>query len=291
MKTQLLRLYGIYLVMGSVSATAIAKPETISFRSDFRCPYVCRPESERPGYMVEVLRHIFEKKGYKIEVKINNWLRSIKDTRSNKAHGVIACRQFDANDFIFPKRNLGMMQNGYFTLKTSTWKFQGRKSLQNKRIGVVNGYSYGDSIDKLIKARHKSFVPFSGTRPLEQIIHALKDGQLDGFIETPLTLHYSLAELKIPADILKLSGWVANQDPYLYVAFSPNNKNSELYAEFLSKGIDELRRSGELQRILGKYHLRDWERKNISLGALDDFSSSSLESPFNLFDVLNTRSL
>ncbi|WP_374078551.1 substrate-binding periplasmic protein [Bdellovibrio bacteriovorus] len=265
--------------------------DTITFRSDFWCPYVCNANSSRPGYMVEIVRQVFEKQGHKVEFKLDNWVRAIKETRSNQAQALLGCSQVDAPDFIFPQKSLGIIRNAYFTTKHSSWFYQGRHSLQNKRIGVINGYAYGDSIDTLIQNRHKTFVPFSGERPLNQMIKAIQNGRIDGFIENPVTLQFSLAEMNLPADTLKAVGWVDTHDPFLFAGFSPNNPRSKLYAEMLSKGIDDLRRSGELRRILEKYKMADWDQPaTISLGALNNLSPRLFKGSLDLVNVINTGS-
>ncbi|WP_041577061.1 substrate-binding periplasmic protein [Bdellovibrio bacteriovorus] len=276
----------------TVFASARARADVISFRSDFWCPYVCNPDSETPGYMVEIARTVFEKHGHKVQVKLSNWVRAIKDTRSNRVQGLMGCSVVDAPDFIYPKKSLGIMKNAYFVPKNSTWTYKGRPSLQGMKIGVINGYTYGDSVDNLIRSRHRSFIPFSGDRPLEQVIRMMQAGRLDGFIENPVVLQYTSVSAKITMENMKVGGWVENHDPALYISFSPNNPKSQEYAEILTRGVEELRRSGELQRILQKYNLKDWEQSSgISLGALDNLGSSFLKSPLNPFNMFNARSL
>jgi len=42
----------------------------------------------------------------------------------------------------------------------------------------------------------------------------------------------------------------------IYIAFSPKNPNSKKYAKILSDGMLEIKRSGELQKILDKYSIK-----------------------------------
>jgi polar amino acid transport system substrate-binding protein len=42
------------------------------------------------------------------------------------------------------------------------------------------------------------------------------------------------------------------------MAFSPKNPKSKEYAKLLSAGIEQMRLSGELSKILAKYQLTDW---------------------------------
>ncbi|WP_415062810.1 substrate-binding periplasmic protein [Bdellovibrio sp.] len=288
----LLRHLCFVVICGTSIGTPPVQAATLSFRSDYWCPYVCEPNSSRPGYMVEVLQKIFQKHGHTVDVKLTNWVRAIKETRTGKAQGLLGARRADAPDFIFSEKSLGITKNVYFTHKDSSWTYQGRQSLQAARIGVINGYSYGDSIDHLIQTRHKSFIPFSGERPLEQVIKMLESGRLDAFIENPLALHYALKNQNLPTETLKVAGWVSAQDPFLFIGFTPNNPESKTYATIVTKGIQELRRNGNLKRILDKYNLEDWENSQpLALGALHDFSPRLLKSPLDLLHMFNTGSL
>ena len=44
-----------------------AAADTISIRGDMWCPVNCDPKAERPGYMIEIAREVFEPKGHKID--------------------------------------------------------------------------------------------------------------------------------------------------------------------------------------------------------------------------------
>jgi polar amino acid transport system substrate-binding protein len=281
----------ILFLITSVLAVSIfsqtARADTISIRSDNWCPYACDTSSPLPGYMVEATRAIFAKHGHRIDFKTSDWIDSIKDTRTNKVNALIGCSRADAPDFIFPERPLGQMINHYFVKKTSTWSYRGRQSLEGKRIGVIASYTYGDAVDNLVKTKHKSLVIFSGVDPLGQILKKIEAGELDAFVESPIVLSFHLGNSKQAIDKFKAVSPNLANDPDLYIAFSPNNPKSAQYAEMISKGIDEMRRSGELERILQRYNLTDWLKMQIvaSLG-VDDFSSGSFHGPFDLLYVL-----
>ena len=50
-----------------------------------------------------------------------------------------------------------------------------------------------------------------------------------------------------------------NQPVDVYIACSPNKPNSIVYTKLLSEGIVDLRKTGELQKTLEKYALKDWK--------------------------------
>lgn len=269
-----------------------AHAEKLSFRSDYYCPYVCDPQSIKPGYMVEILKQVFEKEGFKVDIKLTTWARAIKETRSNTAQGLIGSQIGDAPDFVFPAKPLGVAKNAFYTRKDSTWTYQGAPSLINVRVGIINGYWYGRSLDRFIKTRHKSFIPFSGEHPLEQALEKTQSKYLDAFIENPLVLQYLMMKKGLSVSTLKQAGWVPTKDNFLYVSFSPNNPKAKDYAQILSKGIEELRNNGELKVILAKYTLEDWDSTpQLATRSLDNFRPSFLESSLDLLNMLNARSL
>ena len=282
--------YILFLVGSLITGFALchsAKADTISIRSDTWCPYACDGGSVLPGYMVEAARAIFAKHGHRVDFKTSPWIDAIKDTRSNKVTALIGCSRADAPDFIFPGRPLGQMINHYFVKKNSSWSYNGRQSLEGKRIGVIANYTYGDAVDNLVKTKHKSLVIFSGVDPLGQMLKKMDEGGLDAFVESPTVLSFHLGKRKMELDKFKAVSPNLANDPDLYIAFSPNNPKSAYYAEIISKGIDDLRRSGELQRILDRYNLTDWIKLQVvaALG-IDDFSTDGFHGQFDLLNVV-----
>lgn len=279
----------ISLIVLHLGLQGVAKAESLSLLSDDYCPYICNPHSAKPGYMVEILKHIFEKQGIQVQVNLTIWSRAIKEVRNNKHQGLMAVSKVEAPDFIYPEKPLGSQRYAYFAPKSSKWVYNGLGSFTGARIGVVNGYWYGEYVDRFIKNRHKSFIPFSGERPLDQM---LASKELDAFIEDPVVLNYALQVKGLPKNSVKNVGWVSAESLSLYVAFSPTGKKSKAYAHILSKGLDEIRRNGELRRILNRYNLDDWGGETpLAVGSVDDLGSSSFESSLDFSNVFDTRSL
>lgn len=253
-----LLIIAMMLTIGFRSSNAMA--DTIMVRSDAWCPYVC-DSSKDPGYMVEVVNKIFERAGHKVNFSMVNWARAVSETRRNKATAIVGANYNDAPDFVFPTKTLGHGQDFFFVKKDSTWTYKGYSSLAGKRIGVINGYAYGGDMDRIIAENKEIFISISGEHPLEQILKMIESKRLDAFIENQTVLRTNLSNLGLSPDEYKpVSAQVAN-DAKLFIAFSPSNKKAEVYAKIFTKGITEMRQSGELTRILSKYGLTDWEQQ------------------------------
>ena len=278
-------------IFAALTVSAIARADVILIRSDDWCPYVC-DNKESPGYMVEVVTKIFSKQGHQVDFSLVNWARAVQEVRTNKSQAVLGALHNDAPDFIFPTKPLGTGQNHFYVRKESKWVYTGAESLQGKRVGVINSYAYGGKVDELIKSQKKNFISISGEYPLSQILKMMNSERLDAFIENEAVLRYNLAVSHIPMDAYKAVSVSLANDSNLYIAFSPKNPKSAEYSRIITKGLAELRQSGELRKILAKYHLPDWEDQSIILTRRSkNLRPGSLKSSLDSFYVLDTRSL
>lgn len=237
------------------------KAATITMTSDLWCPYTCDPHSENPGYIVEVTREIFEKKGYKVDYKTINWARAVSETKDGNFSVLLGASRADVPGFILPTLPVGMSANYFWVRKDSSWNYKNIESLKNKKIGVINTYTYGDEVDAQVQNRHKSYVIISGNDALLKIIKMTDVKRLDGFVENPFVLNYIFKDFPQYKNLFKnVSRNIAN-DPELFVAFSPAKIESKKYAGIFSEGMKQLRKSGRLKIILEKYGIGDWDNK------------------------------
>ncbi|MFM6929144.1 MAG: substrate-binding periplasmic protein [Bdellovibrio sp.] len=280
-------LLSIFAVLG---IPAIAMADVISIRSDEWCPYVC-DNKESPGYMVEVVTKIFAKQGHQVDFSLVNWARAVQEVRHNRSQAVLGALHNDAPDFIFPTKPLAAGQNHFYVRKDSPWVYTGVESLKGKRIGIINSYAYGAKIDEIIKSQKKNFVSISGEYPLVQILKMMNSERLDAFIENESVLRYHLSISHIPMDTYKAVSVSLANNSNLYIAFSPKNPKSMEYSKAITKGLSELRQSGELRKILAKYHLPDWDDQSIILTRSKNLRPGRLKGSLDPLYVVDTGSL
>lgn len=244
---------------------AAQSAEILSLRADSWCPFNCNPKSTQAGYMVDVVREIFKKKGITIDYQLKNWDESKKEALEGKIQGVVGASRGDG-DFVFPKNPLGKYQNFIFFLPAKstanskpTLKFDTLEDLEGKRIGIVKDYAYGTEADQLIAKRPELFIKVSGDEPLITLIQMLEDGKIAGIYECPQVFMYKIKVLKKNYGIFRRGMSLDKKSDDLYVAFSKKDPNAKKYVTILDQGIDGLRQSGKLMRILDNYALTDWE--------------------------------
>ena len=232
--------------------------DVISVRADTWCPYNCDPKSDRPGYMIEILKETLGKNGHTIDYKETNWARAIAESRAGKFTAIVGAAKSDAPDFIYPDLALGKGSSCFFTLPKTEWKYEGIASLDSITVGVIRDYSYdGDAFDAYTKnniKKNKRIDMVSGEQPLERNINKLKTGRIQALIEDATVFKYVNTLSKAPLDT-KNVGCVKVAP--VYAAFSPAQPHAAAYAKIVSEGLAEMRKSGKLKQRLAKYNLTD----------------------------------
>jgi polar amino acid transport system substrate-binding protein len=233
--------------------------EAITIRADIWEPYNAAPESDKPGYMIEVTKAIFTKAGIKVDYQCKGWTwdRSIEEARQGRIDAIVGAAKDDAPDFIFPEEPFVYQQVTIFKKKGNPWKYQGVNSLQNIKLGVISGYAYDDSVDEYIeKNTNKVNIQIVKTdNALELNIKKLEAGRIDATIEDASVFNVKATSLSMK-DKFEEAGVVGEPDN-ITIAFSPAKETSKKYADILSKGLKEMRASGELKKLMGKYGLKD----------------------------------
>ncbi len=239
----------------SIQATSIFA-DTITLKADNWCPYNCEPNSDKPGYMIELAKKAFEPKGHKVDYQIVSWNKALKEAEAGEITGVIGASVFDLEKGFRPSEETGSNQECFFVKADSSFVYKSVSDLKGKKLGTVGDYSYTDDLNKYIKENPAGIDAVGGDSPLVLNMRKLNAGRIDVVVENKAVFNYTAAQEKMDKN-LKLAG--CNPDDKLYITFSPKSPKGKEYAELLSNTVIELRKSGELKKILEKYGLTDWK--------------------------------
>lgn len=251
----------ILLIAFFIVATLSAADE-ITIVADEWPPYNGKPNSTEPGYGIEIAKHIFEAAGHTVVYSIVPWNRAIRDAKNGEYNAIIGATKQEAPDFIFPEEEFGLSENAFFVKKGGSWEsweYKGAKSLLSARVGLIKEYSYGKELDRFFKVHKNSVQYVHGDDPLLLNINKLLIGRFDVTIEDSNVFLQKAMKMGVADQIIKVRSKKTTEDNRIYIAFSPKKSKSREYAGILTKGINNLRRSGELEIILAKYGLKDWK--------------------------------
>lgn len=244
---------------------ALATPalaDDIRIRADPWLPYSGSSEMNPAGYMVEMAKAIAEANGHTIDYRTLPWTNALDAVRAGKADCVVGAYKSDAEDFAFPDVGWGVSGNMFWGLAEQKWRFDGLASLDTAKIAVLEDYSYGDELDGYIKAHaadaaRLEVVPAVG-RGVVRLLARVIGRRVVAIIEDRNVLAYALEESKMEAGRV-ISLGKAGELENVYIACTPADPRGQEYADMFGKGTAQLRASGKLAEILGRYNLKDWD--------------------------------
>ena len=221
-------------------------------------PYnTSEPSGPKPGYAVEVMKEIFEKKGHTVKYEVVPWTGAVEGVAAGKFTAAICAADGEVKDGVLPKEPISISHSVFYTKKGNPWKYTGLGSLEGKQIGLIKDYSYDKGDFDKWAATAKNVQWSSGVGPLEINLKKMLDGRLDVVMDDPNVVTFTAKQDGL-ADKIQEAGTLPTTTK-LYISFSPKNPKSAEYAKTFSEGLIELRKSGKLKTILASYGLKDWK--------------------------------
>jgi polar amino acid transport system substrate-binding protein len=247
-------LKGVAFVLGvMLSWQAFASEKEVIIAGDNWCPINCGKDDPQQGYMIDVARLALKQSGYTLKYVEMPWARALVMARKGDIHGVVGAFRGDAPDFIFPNSPLlSMSSSNIFSRVESDWQYDGLKSLEPVRLGVIRDYDYGAAINGYVdrfSGNPNRVSIMAGDNAVERIIKQLLRGRVDAFVETAPVFWYTAKNLKV-TQLVKEVG-AASEPEFCYVAFSPNHPESQVISKAFDFGVLPMAEQGKLS-LLGK---------------------------------------
>lgn len=260
-KSVLLRTAFLLALSLSTLLPSRAHSQELKVQADLWCPYNCEPHSAAPGYIIELLQAIYEPKNIQVRYEVVPWDRALVQTRDGRADAAIAATEHEVAMFglLAGHESVGYSSDCLYVTPDNKLKFTSAEDLgMLKRIGISSGYSYSEDIDAWLKkpANRGKIIVQKGENPAEINARNLALGRLDGVIEDNHVMQHMVTKLGI-ADKVALAG--CQKQTRIFVAFSPRTKDAPQMVKQFDEGLEALRQSQQLAKILAKYGLTDWK--------------------------------
>ena len=265
MKTHLIVLIGTLLLGVSSQGEAKNAKKRISLPplravSDAWCPYSCEADSNKPGYLIEILKAVMKPHDIPVKYTETNWARALNAVQKGTEYeALIGAVKEGAPQLVYPAVPLGYSQNCFYTLKDRSWKFHGIDSLEAIHLGVIGGYAYSSQIAEYLKKNKKNahrITPHFGEKGvLTRVFQSLIAGRVDALIEDRAVVNYTLHKAPILEQVTEAG---CEMPSPVFVAFSPNHPHAQEYADLLTEGVLKLIKTGEMKAILKRYYLKPW---------------------------------
>jgi len=242
--------------------TSAARADVLAVRADPWPPFNDEPGSALPGYAVEVMKAVFEPLGHTIDYQKQPWSRALADIASGKNDAIIGAASEECPTCVLPKESIAMIDNYFYVKKGNPWKYQNLDSLKSVKIGTVDEYDYGvEEFNKYVEANKTTpaVQPMTGDDALQKNLQKLLAGRIDATVECKSVVAWTLKKMQVAEDSLAEAGMLG-EPTEAFIAFAPGKPNSQKYADAFDQGMQKLRASGELQKILDKYGVEDWKK-------------------------------
>ena len=250
-----LRIFSFFLLIGFVCTNPLLSgaPAVLRIRADSWMPFNGDPVGEKPGYVVELLREIFEPRGVKIDYQIMPWAAAVKAAETGEIDGIIGANRKEAAKLVVGRESIAEPKFALFVRAAASWKYESLRSLQGVKLGAIEGYNYWESLDDYLrKAPPAAIKLYSGDTPLIGALADLSSGKIDVLVESVVVFYWAAKSTGAAAKDFRMA-YSQQTDP-LYVAFSAT-ANGRKAAQAFDEGLRELKRNGRLAAILDKYGL------------------------------------
>ena len=242
------------LILWADVARAEAGDASLVVAADRWCPYNCEPGSDRPGYLIDVLREVFEPLGIAVHYRVMPWKRALYETERGRIDAALGAVAGDRGNNIIGREPLGLNETVLVVRRGQALEYRRPKDLTGLTIGVVADYSYDSEgpLDSYLAKRRAAEAGVYVVRrqePLESLLAMLTSDRIDVFPENRYVVVHALSRLGYADHVKLLETGVADS---VYIAFTPDERGRR-HLELLDRGVRQLRASGRLRAIMARY--------------------------------------
>ncbi len=256
--------FGLRLLAPVVALTLLSSPiraQELIVQADHWCPYNCQPGTADPGYAIEMLQAVFEHNGRKIKYELVPWDRALMQAREGDADAAIAATKLQAEKYglLIGRETVGYSGDCLYVAASNRQNFSNANDLNAlEAVAIVSGYTYrGDLGAWLARPENKRKILVQrGEKPAEINARNLAMGRLDGVIENSRVMGQIIFKLGLKDQFVATE---CQQQTPVYIAFGPKLANAQQIVKEFDDGVDKLRKSKQLAKILAKYGQTDWK--------------------------------
>jgi len=228
--------------------TIMANSYKITLATDSFAPYYA-PNLLNNGYLTQLVKEAFKRKGYELNVKFVPWKRALEHSKLGNYDGLLgAYYKEDRTKFFEYSEKIDHTEIVFFTKKSRYIQYVKITDLSEYVIGVVRAYHYSKEFDKAKKYLHL-FEANHVKHNIKLLIHDRVDLILGSrkVVVRLLNQHYPLylSEVKFITPIV--------QSNKLYVTISKKRKNYKKIINDFNEGLKEIIEDGTYNKIL-KFH-------------------------------------
>jgi polar amino acid transport system substrate-binding protein len=265
-----------FLLISSLTGYgAIQDSPSLRFGYSEACPHMC-PNEVSKGFVTDIVRVIYESRGYKVSFVSLPWARATSYVLHGKLDGMLSASKLEVPQMVFPNLEVAMQNDCFIGRYSDAWQPSGLSSFIGRRTLVFKGWFHETNYIKALgKEKYRKFfisIPLDQRYP-SRAVKMIKRQRVESFWMDENVYEYYRRNLPImQKSKLRNLGCVAQQK--LYLAISPAHRgHANMLAQKFDQGMTEIRNSGELVTILSRYGLHDWIIQKEIKGRLKSYTT------------------
>ncbi len=233
-----------------MSGPAVAAKALVLAAAD-SAPTAYFDNGKQTGMLVDVVKEVFKRTGYSIEITIMPWARCLAEVKSGRIDGIFSVYLTPARqEFLtYADEVLITQVQAFFVRKDSTISFDGDlDKLSELRIGIINETSYGPRLDAALgKGVFKKVdMANSASTNIQKLLH----DRIDVIPSYRHVVLDSARRLGVAESIKELSPAVEAIPSFL--AFSNKRDYSKVIAAF-NQALRSAKEDGTYDAIFNNY--------------------------------------
>ncbi|SMF04739.1 substrate-binding periplasmic protein [Desulfovibrio gilichinskyi] len=237
----------IMLIALFIPTPSIAR-ELLTLITDPFPPLYYQVDGENKGIYCEILDLTFKEMKIPYTLAFVPWERALRMAETQRSDGIPGTAKTKERDrfLIFPDEPISVIDIVVFHRKDDTFKFDGISSLAGKRIGTIDGYSYGKEFDQ------SNLFSKEKVSSLKLNFLKLQAKRIDLVIAYKNVALYTLQSLNL-TDQFSYSSLPVHRAA-LYLAFSKKPGYEQLAEEF-SQTLRKIKNTEAAQELFKKAEL------------------------------------
>jgi len=233
----------------------VALADVWTIRADPWCPYNCTPRSDQPGFMIEIIEQAAKASGHTVDYAIMPWSRALSEARAGRISGVVGIAADDREGLLITSR-LGIDTTCFFVKRGFPLKYTSLTDLaQVSSLGVIQDYTYFDGFMQWQKANAAKVQYVSGNHALLLNAKKLVTNRIQAFVDNINVVDHARATIPELRDVVS-AGCMESTD--LFAGFGAGNPRSETIVKAINTKVAEMKKSGDLKKLLEKYGVPVW---------------------------------
>lgn len=234
-----------------------AAPKMLVFHGENLPPFFCDPDSDSPGFAIELLKEVYPENEYLLSFRIFRWQNAAIMLKRKKISAFIGFAKADYPELPATRLPIFRLRSAVYLHAKQNPEYRSPDSLSSLKTGFLAEYSHSDEFDLYQKQHEKDglVLYYSGPRSAENMLNDLASGKIQAFVHYTAAVDWALHRMPhLKKDVKRIA--VLENGIDFHAVFAPGKESGE-HISIFNRRFPGFRKSGKYRELLRKYGLRE----------------------------------